>query len=168
MLPENGQQQEASLQTGYTRAQIAIHWAVAVLIIANYFISEGMGDVLDKKLGGEAVANPWHVWVGLAVLALVVLRLIVRYAAGAPAAAGVPGSLTQRLAGWGHALLYVLMISVPLGGAIVWFGGVDALGQGHVLAGNALMILVAGHAIMGLYHQYVVKDGALLRMMRPR
>ena len=36
------------MQTGYTRAQIAIHWAVAVLIIANYFISEGMGDVLDK------------------------------------------------------------------------------------------------------------------------
>jgi cytochrome b561 len=30
------------------------------------------------------------------------------------------------------------------------------------------MILVLGHAAMALYHQYIVKDGLLLKMLRPR
>jgi len=30
-----------------------------------------------------------------------------------------------------------------------------------------LMLLAFGHAVMALYHQYVVKDRLLLRMMRP-
>jgi cytochrome b561 len=156
------------MQTGYTRAQIAIHWAVAILIVVNYFLGEGMERQLDAKLDGQAYMTPWHVWTGVAVLALVLLRLILRFAQGAPAAGGVPGTLIQRAASWGHVLLYVLMVAVPLGGSVVWFGGVDALGEGHALAGNVLMIVAGGHAIMGLYHQYVVKDGLLLRMMRPR
>jgi cytochrome b561 len=156
------------MPTGYTRTQIAIHWAVAVLIVINYFLGDGMGRQLDAKLGGQAYTTPWHVWTGLAVLALVVLRLVVRFAAGAPETGGVPGSLTQKLGGWTHILLYLLMAGVPLGGAIVWYLGVDALGEPHALAGNVLMALAGLHALAALYHQYVVKDGLLLRMMRPR
>jgi cytochrome b561 len=96
------------------------------------------------------------------------LRLILRFALGAPVAGGVPGSLTQKLAGGAHLLLYVLMIGVPVGGAIVWYRGIDALGGPHALAGNVLMGLAGLHALAALYHQYVLKDGLLLRMMRPR
>jgi cytochrome b561 len=158
----------SQMHTGYTRAQIGIHWLVAVLIVANYFLGEGMEKQLDAKLEGQTYFTPWHVWIGLAVLALVVLRLVLRFAMGAPETGGVPGSLTQKLGALAHLLLYVLMIGVPLGGAIVWFQGIDALGQPHALAGNILMALAGLHALAGLYHQYVVKDGLLLRMMRPR
>ena len=156
------------MQTGYSRAQILIHWAIAILIVVNYFIADGMGEVFDKKLGGAAVTTPWHVWLGLAVLALVVLRLILRFGHGAPAASGAAGSLTQKLASAAHILLYLLMIGVPVGGAVVWYLGVEALGDIHVLAGNGLLILAGLHALAGLYHHYFVKDGVLLRMMRPR
>jgi cytochrome b561 len=156
------------MYTGYARVQIGLHWLVGILVVLNYFLGEGMEDQLDAKLEGLAYVTPWHVWIGLAVLALVVLRLILRYSLGAPVSGGVPGSLTQKLGGWAHLLLYVLMIGVPVGGAIVWFQGIDALGEPHAVAGNVLMGLAGLHALAALYHQYVLKDGLLLRMMRAR
>jgi cytochrome b561 len=160
--------ERSQMLTGYTRTQIAIHWAVGVLILINYFLGEGVGRQLDAKLDGQAYTTPWHIWIGLAVLALVVLRLAVRFAQGSPETGGVPGSLTQKLGGLSHLLLYVLMVGVPFGGALVWYQGFEVLGDPHALAGNVLMGLAGLHALAALYHQYVVKDGLLLRMMRPR
>ena len=40
------------------------------------------------------------------------------------------------------------------------------VGEVHGLAANVLMVAVLGHALMALYHQYVLKDGLLRRMMR--
>jgi cytochrome b561 len=65
-----------------------------------------------------------HVALGLAILALVVLRLLVRLSRGARGA-GAPGSLQVRAADWGHRLIYLLMIAVPLGGISVFFLGLD-------------------------------------------
>ncbi len=155
-------------RSGYSGLHIALHWAIAVLIVTNYFLGEGMGRLLQSKLEGQAVTTPWHVWVGLTVLFLVLLRIIVRFAAGAPETGGVPGSVEQKGAKVAHVLLYVLMIGVPFGGAVVWYQGVEALGDPHALAGNVLIGLALIHALAALYHQYIVKDGLLLRMMRPR
>ena len=58
-----------------------------------------------------------------------------------------------------------LLIAVPLGGICTFFLGLD-VGDVHALAANVLMIVVLGHALMALYHQYVLKDGLLRRMMR--
>jgi len=35
----------------------------------------------------------------------------------------------------------------------------------HELGANLILILAAGHAVMALYHQFVLKDGLLRRMM---
>ena len=106
-----------------------------------------------------------HVAFGMAILALVLLRLVVRLRRGVPEAPGVPGSLQVKAADWGHRLIYLLTIAVPLGGMSIWFGGMDN-GDVHGFFANALMIVVLGHALMALYHQYVLKDGLLRRMMR--
>ena len=159
--------------SGYSRLQIALHWGVALGVLFNYLVSEGMEDAFDAMVEGEAVAEGaegfgmpgLHVWVGVVVLVLVVVRLIVRMAQGAPAAEeGIGGTLAK----WGHRLLYVGMLAVPALGAITWFGGLEGTADLHVLTANALMIIAAGHTLMALYHQYVVKDGLLDRMTRPR
>jgi cytochrome b561 len=105
-----------------------------------------------------------HVAFGLSILALVVVRLLVRLSRGAPAAPGAPGSLSVLAADWGHRLIYLLTLAVPLGGISVFFLGLD-VGEIHGLAANVLMLVVLGHALMALYHQYVLKDGLLRRMM---
>jgi cytochrome b561 len=153
-------------RSGYSGLQIALHWIIAVLIPLAWLSSGGAEEAWDAMEDGAAAPGfvP-HVAFGLAILALVVLRLVVRLRLGVPQAPGVPGSLQVRAAEWGHRLIYLLMITVPLGGISIWFGGMDN-GDVHGLFANILMVLVLGHALMALYHQYVVKDGLLRRMMK--
>ncbi len=152
--------------TGYSGIQIGLHWLVAILIVIAWFTGEGAGEAMEAfEEGATATGFVPHVFLGLAVLALVVLRLLVRLGRGAPAAPGVPGSAAVLAADWGHRLLYLLMIAVPLGGFSTWFLGLD-VGELHELGANLLMLVVLGHALLALYHQYVLKDGLLRRMMK--
>lgn len=151
--------------TGYSGLQIGLHWLVAILILVAWFTGEGAEEAMEVvEEGGVAGFIP-HVAIGLAILALVLVRVLVRLSRGAPAAPGELGSLSARAADWGHRLIYLLMIAVPLGGISVFFLGLD-VGDVHGLAANVLMLVVLGHALMALYHQYVLKDGLLRRMMR--
>ncbi len=150
--------------------QIGLHWAVALLVIFNYLYSDGMGAALDSRLNGttpEALKlNPdIHVWVGLAVLALVLLRLVMRLMRGVPAPSG--SGLQQSLAEWVHRLLYALMLAAPVLGALTWFGQIDMFGEPHALIANVLMLLAAGHALIAIGHHVFLKDGLLFRMIRP-
>lgn len=158
------------LRNGYGGAQILLHWIIAALILFNYIYSDGMGQAFDARLKGASAAsldiNPAiHVWVGVAVLVLCALRLIVRTVRGAPEPGGT--GMVQMAARWGHRLLYLLMFLVPLAGGITWFGRVEALGDLHALLANALLIVAGGHALMAIYHQFVIRDGLLTRMTRP-
>lgn len=153
--------------TGYSSAQILLHWGVALGVVFNYFVSEGMGRALDQNLGGEAVTvgvASWHVWVGVAVLVLAVLRILLRVTRGSPPPE--PG-LLGKVASAMHGLLYVLILLVPALGALAWFGAIDAVGEPHALLANVMVILAALHALGGFYHLLVLKDGMLRRMLRP-
>ena len=151
--------------TGYSGLQIALHWVVAILILVAWLSAEGAEEAMEAVEDGGAVGFVPHVAFGLAILALVVVRILVRLSRGAPAAPGEPGSLAVKAADWGHRLINLLMIAVPLGGASVFFLGLD-VGDVHGLAANVLMLVVLGHALMALYHQYILKDGLLRRMMK--
>ncbi len=161
---------DAKENQGYSRLQIGLHWLIAVLILVNYVVSDGMGRAFDATLEGRSAAG-WtpfvHVWVGVAVLVLVVMRLIVRSLAGAPPHASGHGWL-DRAGLWGQWALYALMLIVPALGAITWFGGVRSTADLHVIAMNAMMLLALGHAAMAMLHQFVLKDGLLVRMVRAR
>ncbi len=157
---------------GYGKAQIGLHWLTAALIGFNYLYSEGMGDALDARLeGGAAPADLGiipnvHVWVGIAVLVMVVLRLGLRMVQGHPAPAG--SGLTALASTWGHRLLYLILLVVPALGAVTWFGGLDATGEPHVFMANVILVLAGLHALVALFHQFVLKDGTLTRMLRSR
>jgi len=153
-------------KTAYSGVQIGLHWAVALLIAANYFISDGMGDALDAHLAGDPVLGltpVWHVWAGTLLLALVLVRIVVRVTTGAPAAQG-PKTLATKAADLGHLVLYLLMLAVPVLGAITWFGKTDSTGDLHVLVMNVLMIVILGHAAVAIFHHYVLKDRILSKM----
>ena len=91
----------------------------------------------------------------------------------------------ERAAGFGHVLLYALMAAALVAGlANAWvrgeslFGYVSlaglappdkalrgTIGELHELAANAILFVALGHAAMALFHQYVMGDGLLRRMM---
>jgi cytochrome b561 len=152
-------------RTGYSGLQIGLHWLIAILILSAWWTGDGARMALDAFEKGTAPGFVPHVALGLAILALVVVRVIVRVTRGAPEAPGVPGSWQVLAAVWGHRVIYLLMIVVPLGGISAWFFGLET-GDIHGLFANVLMVIVLGHTVIALYHQYIVKDGLLRRMMR--
>jgi cytochrome b561 len=84
---------------------------------------------------------------------------------------GVPaaiesGRVQGLLAKVAHVGLYVLLILMPVCGAVAWFGGVEAAAQGHNVMKVLLLALVVLHVVGALYHQFVLRDGTLARMRR--
>ena len=117
---------------------------------------------------GKAVTG-WtpviHVYVGVAVLVLVATRILVRIMRGAPGPIQ-GGTLFDKLGEVSHWALYALMLVVPALGAISWYLKIDQTAGLHVLVMNGMMILIGVHAVAALFHQFILKDHLLLRMMK--
>lgn len=161
----------------YSKTMIVIHWLTALAVLGAWLTSEG---------GKHMVQNPplLHFSLGLAVLVLVVPRLVLLVAGGAP---DVP-----RQRDWlanaskaGHAALYLFLIALPLTGwyaasrmgvPVTFFGlelpAIAAPVKGHPgliaelheNAGTVILYLAGVHALMAIWHQFVLHDGTLQRM----
>ncbi len=157
--------------TGYSRAQIALHWVIFLLIAMQYILHEPIVAVWQAFQEGREIAfSPLvasHVAGGALVLVLVIWRLVIRSRRGAPGEpAGV--SRAQAIAAAGmHHTLYLLMILMPVSGAVAWFGGVDAAAAVHSFLRVVVLVLVALHVLAALYHQFVLKNGLMNRMRTP-
>ncbi len=151
---------------GYSATQITLHWLTALGVIVAFFTHDAMLETVKtvRDAGGDPIPTV-HTIAGFLVFVLVLVRLWLRRRRGAPAPQGT--ALEKKAVELGHGLLYLLLVAVPLMGAISWFGGVENLGGIHGLAGKGLMIVALGHAAMAIWHQYGKKDGTLTRMMRP-
>jgi cytochrome b561 len=155
-------------RNGYSGVQIGLHWLIAGLILYNYLVPNGIGRAFNAVMKGEAIPDGSnaliHTYVGGAVFTLVVIRLIVRLWRGVPGPAGQ--GMIYRLGAAGHMALYALMIAVPALGAISWYGMVETTAEVHEIAAQALLAVALIHALAALFHQYVLKDRLLLRMMK--
>lgn len=164
----------------YSLPIIVLHWLMALMVIAIIAIPY-LGEATINQLGGPGVVFTWHKSLGVCVLVLTVLRLIMRATTATPPTAG-DTSGQRFMAKAGHALLYVLLLGMPLSGLIFgsrpvnffWLFEIAPLGFDtpirdaakafHKTAQYALMLLILGHVAMALFHHYVRKDGLLNRM----
>lgn len=152
----------------YSRAQIVLHWATLLLLIAAFVTHDAMKDALRalERAGADAAAagpQP-HAMIGIAVLVLTGVRLALRLTRGAPPAPAGQSRLVTLAAGAVHGALYLLLLALPLSGMAVWVGGLHDLGDLHEGLFVLLLVLVAGHAAAALVHHYVLKDNLLARM----
>ena len=165
--------------------QRLLHWSMAVLIVAMLFVGVGMVSTVSR-LHDSLLA--FHRPLGIALLALVIVRLVVRLVRGAPP---LPTDLPvwQRVGAHGsHVALYVFMIAMPLigwsmlsagGYPIVMFGGVHLppivphnvtlyawLRAAHTWLAMALYATVLLHLGAALFHALIRRDGVLASMAR--
>jgi cytochrome b561 len=95
----------------YTTVAIALHWIIALFILANIavgFVMEGLGPAW------KPLALAFHFSSGITVLALTVLRIAWRLTHRPPEfSAGLKG-WERRAAHAAHAFLYALMIIMPI------------------------------------------------------
>src|SRR5215217_2481194 len=165
---------------------IGFHWATSLLVTASFAVAW-----LRKPVEDLAVRAFWldvHRTIGLAVLALTLVRLVIRWSAGAVSNRSDLTAFEWLASRATHLLIYVLLVAMPL---IGWaqssakvrhlslfgipipglvrhdrdFG--DVLGWWHEQLGWALIALILLHALAALYHHYVRRDD-VLRQMLPR
>ena len=73
--------------------------------------------------------------------------------------------LFRLAAKFAHAFLYLLLIAMPLSGAAAYYFGVDAAGDLHAdVLKVALWLLIGGHVLGALAHQFYWKTNVLRRM----
>ncbi|WP_428686759.1 cytochrome b [Roseibium sp.] len=157
----------------YSPFHILLHWIIAALILFQLIFGESIEGLKDALRDGStpdtatAFMGNAHIWVGIAILALTVIRLLVRTVSGVPAP--LPSSKPQELAAKGaHILLYLLMIGAPVTGLLAWYGGIHTAEEVHEVAKPLFIILIALHVLGALYHQLALKDGSLTRMVTSR
>lgn len=155
---------------GYSATQIALHWGVAVLILFQLIFGEDMGRAwraVEDGLQPVMSLSVWaHIIVGIAVLLFAVWRLVLRFTRGAPEAPAA-SVMMQQAAIWGHRALYAVMLLAPMTGLAAWYGGIDTAAEVHEVFKPVLIVLIVGHILAAFYHQFIRKDGLLLRMRRP-
>ena len=178
----------ASDSPRYTTPAIALHWLMAWLVLAAYFIGLGMGEL---PIGPERIQMVgWHKWLGVTIAYLWVLRVFWRASHQPPAqTAGTP-RWQIGISHLVHLLLYILLIAIPLTGWLMssakgfttnYFGLFDlpnlldkdkalahTLKEVHGFLANSLMALVVLHIAAAIKHQVIDKDNLMARMRMPR
>jgi cytochrome b561 len=154
----------------YSAYQIGLHWLIAALVLVQLVFGESMTALIEAIEEGDSVSSldnslaGLHYYSGIAILTLVAVRLALRLKTGTPPP---PVSsrfveLTGRLAHW---LFYVLLVVVPVMGLLGFYFG-DPYGEIHTFAKPVFIGLIVLHVFASLYHQFWLKDGLLMRMIR--
>ena len=170
----------------YDTRTIVLHWTIAIIIALMW----GGAHMIDwfPKGSPRVDARSVHIVLGTLLLLLVFYRIFWRLNHGIKISdpAG-PATLAAKGV---HYLLYALILTtVFLGLANTWVRGDSLFNLGnipafgvyskearhalsesivgwHELGANLILILAGAHALMGLVHHYVLKDGVLKRMLR--
>lgn len=155
--------------TGYSRAQIALHWGILMLLGISYVSSDKMKaawGAIHEGRDAYGTTAAVHVWVGVAILALALLRVAIRLTRGAPELPAGGHPVANLIAKLTHLGLYAILLLIPASGLMAWFGGIDAAGEVHEVLFNLGIALVVLHVAGAVYHQFVLKDGLMDRMKR--
>ena len=170
--------------TRYARTAIALHWLIAMLVVAQIAWGWWMLGIEKRPVGPRVDAFNLHKSIGLAVLLMMMMRVAWRATHAPPPLPAMP-SWQAQLARATHLLLYVALLIQPLAGYLgsefsgypVRFFGMtlpswagrnlalkDALSTIHLAVGWAIVALAALHAAAALKHALIDRDGFLARM----
>ena len=166
----------------YSAGAITFHWTMFVLVVCVGVLGL-LHDSWPKRTQGFWINI--HALLGLLLWSVLIARFWWRRRHAPPAPMANTGALWRRLAGLVHFSLYVLMFVIPIVGLItfVYHGrvldfGVFQMNFGiksnraifhptedlHGYLAYALFGVAGFHALVALWHQFILRDGMLARM----
>jgi len=178
----------ANSDARYGSLQISLHWLMLLLIVAVYACIE-LRELYPRGSDIRGALKTWHFMLGLAIFALVWLRLVARYLGGVPPISPRPPQWQLRVAHGAEFAIYAFMIAMPLLGWLIlsadgepvpFFGMrlpaliaankelAKQLEEIHETVGNIGYFLIGLHAAAALAHHYISRDDTLLRMLPAR
>jgi cytochrome b561 len=168
----------------YGRTAKAFHWTIALLIALMFVLGWTMDE--EERHLVHISAVDFHMTIGIAIIALVVLRLIWRLRNPPPPLPTHMSRIERLVAELGHAALYLLTFAIPVvglamvvveGEAVLLFGLIDldnetkrpevadVLAGWHKWLGWGLLAVLAGHVAAALRHHFLLRDDVLRRML---
>jgi cytochrome b561 len=157
---------------GYNRTQIGLHWLTALLVAYNLIIDNSMRPVLratadgTEPNSGDLLMANLHAWIGIAIFAVVAVRLALRLGHGAPPPPDDmprPLQIASKLSHW---LFYAVLLAMPITGALAYYGGFREMGDVHENGKPILIVLIAVHVGAALWHHFYKKDDVMRRMVK--
>lgn len=165
----------------------SLHWIIVAAIVAQYFLAEAAEEQRDGP-AGAFTATSIHNSLGIAVLALALLRILWRMVELPPEAPVAMKSHEIVLARSVHVAFYFLLFAIPLSGwalatangqPLSFFGlfdlpqlrimggtaSEDQFKEVHEILFNILLGLALLHAAAALKHHFFDHDGVLRSML---
>ncbi|MCY4461992.1 MAG: cytochrome b/b6 domain-containing protein [Albidovulum sp.] len=162
---------------------VALHWLMAIMILISlvaggFFLAEMPNDnpMKIQGLGG-------HMAFGMAIGALLILRLLTRLASRHPPRARTGSAFLDRVGVMTHWGFYALIAGMVLTGVatavgaglfpIVYGGAAESLPPelsslpqraAHGFIALLLAMLIALHVAAALYHQFILRDNLVRRI----
>ena len=170
----------------YPASRRWLHWGIALLMVLAYVFVEGREN-FERGTAERAAMLQAHFWVGVAILALMVPRLLLAFSRR-------PLPVTPPLPAWQHLpalamhlLLFAMLLAQPVLGLLTaWADGktlllpftavavptllapdpdlAHALEDLHEWIGTAFYWVVGLHVAAALYHHFIRRDDTLRRM----
>ena len=163
-----------------------LHWTTALLVVVAWVLGT-IGDDLPKGAAHNAGLFV-HISAGLAVLAIVAVRVLWRLVDPPPPPVPTPlGAWLDRAGRFAHLSIYGLLIAVPVVGIVTQFARGQPLplfGLGeiaspwvrdrafahsvkevHEVLANVLLAIAGVHAAAALAHHWIFRDRTLRRML---
>ena len=167
----------------YNTTMIVLHWSLAIFILGALFMGAFVLDEMDSSHPQKILLLKLHIIVGIAILSFTLLRLMVRFRTPQPAPVKSNSKWMDSLATGVHYMLYLLTILTTLAG-ITLAVSADLPGillnnagtlpadyedflahEVHDIFANLLLATIALHTAAALYHQFILKDKLLSRML---
>jgi len=173
-----------STSESYTRTAIALHWAIAALVLFQFAWGWWMQGIPKQPAGTRVEAFNLHKSIGMTIFALMVVRLLWRATHRPPRLTGL-AHWQAGAARTTHALLYAALLVQPLVGylgsessgfAVKLFGWTlpgwvgtnaamkEAMSTAHLAVSWMIGAVVGLHVAAALKHALVDRNRALARM----
>lgn len=160
-----------SASHGYSATQIALHWAVAMLVAAQYIFKDAISGAWDTIRAGESYAfDPLilgHVAGGALILTFVAWRLVLRLRRGVPPPPENEPTPLKTLSHVAHWAFYAVLAAMSVTGLLAWFADVTPAAQAHNVLKVMLLALIALHVLAVPFHRLVLNNNVMQRMIRP-
>lgn len=173
-------------RTRYDNVAIALHWAMALLVLTQFGLAE-LWDFAARPTKHVMIAT--HMTCGILLAAIVVTSLIWRFGFGhqvRPAAGGAVQATAKSV----QFLLYALIATQAALGVVLRWSGKEAMsffglqippaiapfsksahelvGDIHSYVGWTIIAVATAHTAAALFHHFALRDDVLWRMLPGR
>ncbi|MEW8140281.1 MAG: cytochrome b/b6 domain-containing protein [Candidatus Thiodiazotropha endolucinida] len=167
----------------YHPALVLLHWLLAIMIVVGLIMGTNVLSATPNDAPEKLFYLKMHMSMGIIIFILMTTRLVIRFLTAKPPAADIGNSLINKLGIATHYLFYLVVILMGASGfATANMAGLPDIIFGdsgaslvstfddfppriaHGVLSSVLLMLIIGHVLAFLYHQYVRKDNLFSRM----